>query len=258
MNAHEANPDRSELEGRVRELGPWFHNLDLHGIQTAPEHFLGDYPTNKWRSFAHAIPADLRGKTVLDIGCNAGFFALEMKRRGAEHVLAIDTDERYLRQAELASSVLGLPLELASMSVYELPKLDRKFDLVLFTGVFYHLRYPLLALDLIRKHAVRDLFVFQSMLRGSDEVTAVRDDYGFEERSHFDQPGYPRMHFVEQRYAHDPTNWWVPNRACVEALLRSSGFELLAHPEAEVYVCRTADGWDRHALDLELATGVLR
>jgi tRNA (mo5U34)-methyltransferase len=66
----------------------------------------------------------------------------------------------------------------------------------------------------------------------------VAPDYDFRETSHFDVASYPKLHFVEHRYAHDQTNWWVPNRACAEAMLRSSGFEITAHPEAEVYVCR--------------------
>jgi tRNA (mo5U34)-methyltransferase len=65
-----------EIERRVHELGDWFQNLDLCGVRTAPNHFLGDYPNFKWRTFEHAIPADLSGKTVLDIGCNAGFYSL--------------------------------------------------------------------------------------------------------------------------------------------------------------------------------------
>ena len=78
----------SEIRRRVSDLGDWFHNMELGGVQTAPQHFLGDYPRVKWQRFSHAIPADLRGKSVLDIGCNAGFYSLEMKRRGAERVLA--------------------------------------------------------------------------------------------------------------------------------------------------------------------------
>ena len=70
---------RARIERRVKELGGWFQNLDLGGVRTAPDHFLGDYPALKWRAFAHAIPADLRGRTVLDIGCNAGFYAIEMR-----------------------------------------------------------------------------------------------------------------------------------------------------------------------------------
>src|SRR5690349_24757747 len=85
-----------EIQRRVAELGQWFHNLDLRGVKTAPDHFLGDYPEVKWQRFAHAIPADLSGKSVLDVGCNAGFYSIEMKRRGAERVVGIDTDETYL------------------------------------------------------------------------------------------------------------------------------------------------------------------
>src|SRR3978361_1715093 len=72
-----------EIRSRIEALGPWFHNLDLHGVPTAPSHFLGDYPAVKWRNFAQIVPKSLKGKTVLDIGCNAGFYAMEMKRRGA-------------------------------------------------------------------------------------------------------------------------------------------------------------------------------
>src|SRR5690348_3700311 len=89
---------KDEIRRRVTELGPWFHNLDLRGVKTAPNHFLGDYPQVKWQRFAHAVPADLSGKSVLDVGCNAGFYSIQMKMRGAERVVGIDTDEKYLDQ----------------------------------------------------------------------------------------------------------------------------------------------------------------
>jgi tRNA (mo5U34)-methyltransferase len=226
------------IERRVRELGQWFHNLDLRGVRTAPEHFLGDYPANKWRTFADHLPADLTGKTVLDIGCNAGFYSIEMKRRGADRVVALDFDERYLAQAEFAAEVCDADIEFHQLSVYDVAEVREKFDVVLFLGVFYHLRHPLLALDLIHEHVAKDLFVFQSMQRGSEQVDRLKKDYHFWEREHFDNPGYPRMHFIEHRYAGDPTNWWTPNRACSEAMLRSAGFEVLDHPESEVFICR--------------------
>ena len=62
-----------EVERRIAELGPWFHNISLLGVQTAPDHFLGDYPSMKWKNFQDAIPKDLSGLSVLDIGCNGGF-----------------------------------------------------------------------------------------------------------------------------------------------------------------------------------------
>jgi tRNA (mo5U34)-methyltransferase len=227
-----------EIEKKVGELGPWFHNLSLRGIQTAPHHFLGDYPSFKWRNFENALPQDLRGMSVLDVGCNGGFYSIQMKLRGADRVLGIDHDEVYLRQAAFAAEVLELDISFEQLSVYEVPQLKERFDLVLFMGVFYHLRHPLLALDLLRQHAAKDWFIFQSMLRGSDSVAEVADDYPFSETAIFDQPGYPKMHFVENDYSGDPTNWWIPNRACAEAVLRSAGFRIESVPEPEVFVCR--------------------
>jgi tRNA (mo5U34)-methyltransferase len=229
---------KEEIRQRVAALGPWFHNLDLNGISTAPTHFLGDYPRVKWRRFAGVIPDNLSGKTVLDIGCNAGFYAMEMKRRGAERVLGLDTDDEYLAQARFAADVNGLEIEFRKMSTYDVGQLGEKFDLVIFMGVLYHLRHPLLALDLIQEHVARDLLLFQSMLRGDSGILKVDYNYDFWTTDHFDRPGYPKMHFIEHKYADDPTNWWAPNRACVEAMLRSAGFSIAAHPEEEVYLCR--------------------
>jgi tRNA (mo5U34)-methyltransferase len=229
-----------QIRDRVETLGPWFHNLNLDGVQTAPNHFLNDFPQVKWRRFAHALPADLSGRTVLDIGCNAGFYSIEMKRRGADRVVAIDFDQRYLDQAKLAAEVTGSDIEFHQMSVYDVADLREKFDVVLFMGVLYHLRHPLLALDLIHDHVAKDLLVFQSMQRGDESVYPVAADYDFFEQDHFEEPGYPKMHFIEHQYARDWTNWWAPNAACSAAMLRSAGFEILDQPEGEVFICKAA------------------
>lgn len=238
MNGSSLSPE--EIRCKVSALGPWFHNLDLNGVATAPGHFLGDYPNVKWRNFSRAIEADLRGKTVLDIGCNAGFYSLEMKRRGAERVLGLDTDDEYLAQARFAAEVKGLPIEFRKMSVYDIGALGERFDIVIFMGVLYHLRHPLLALDLIHEHVCGDRLLFQSMQRGGASVGAIEPDYDFWTTEPFERDDFPRLHFVEKRYAGDPTNWWIPNRACVEAMLRSAGFSIIDHPEDEVYLCRRA------------------
>jgi len=227
-----------EIAARAAALGDWFHNIDLNGVQTAPNHFLNDYPNVKWRLFRHAIPEDLSGKSVLDVGCNAGFYSLEMKRRGAARVLGIDFDDRYLDQARFAAEVRGQDIEFRKLSVYDVASLGEAFDIVLFMGVLYHLRHPLLALDLIHDHAARDLLVFQSMQRGAPDLDPVPADYDFFEQQHFDSPGYPKLHFIEHAYAGDWTNWWAPNAACSAAMLRSAGFETLANPEPEVFVCK--------------------
>lgn len=238
MNTAGITTSGSAVRRRIDELGPWFHNIELEGIPTAPNHFLGDYPSVKWCKFAHAVPADLTGKTVLDIGCNAGFYSLEMKRRGAQRVLGVDFDEAYLEQARFAADVAKAEIEFRKLSVYDVAALGERFDIVLFMGVLYHLRHPLLALDLIREHVVGELLIFQSMQRGSTDVLPVEDNYDFWREDLFDEPSFPKLHFVENRYANDPTNWWIPNRACAEAMLRSAGFDITAHPEDEVYLCR--------------------
>ncbi len=232
------NSASEKLRASVTELGDWFHNIDLNGVWTAPSHALGDYPTKAWRYFARIVPSDLTGRSVLDIGCNAGFYSLEMKRRGAARVLGIDWDERYLAQARFAANTLGLEIEYRKLSVYDLASLGERFDLVLFMGVLYHLRHPLLALDLIHEHAVADQMIFQTLERGSADIGAVAPDYDFEADSQFHQPDYPKLHFVEHSYAGDPTNWWIPNRACTEAMLRNAGFNLLNNPVPGVYLCR--------------------
>ena len=241
MNLDFKSSRDAEFRKRVEALRPWFHNMTIAGIETAPEHFLGNYPQVKWANFAHVVPDDLQGASVLDIGCNAGFYSIEMKRRKAGRVVAIDSDERYLDQAALAADYAGVELDLRKMSVYEIGRLGEKFDLVIFMGVLYHLRHPLLALDLIREHVLGDMMLFQSLQRGSDELPRLAQDYPFSEYDVFDRPEFPKLHFVEECYSEDPTNWFIPNRAAVEAMLRSAGFVIEAHPEREVYLCRKGE-----------------
>src|SRR6202451_488297 len=143
--------DSGRLEQQVRRLGDWFHNIDLLGVATAPGHFLGDFPNVKWKHIAPVIPQDLSGAEVLDVGCNGGFYSLEMKRRGAKRVLGIDVDDRYLSQARFAARTLGLEIELEKRSVYDVENIAGQFDFVLFMGLFYHLRYPMFALDQVVK-----------------------------------------------------------------------------------------------------------
>jgi tRNA (mo5U34)-methyltransferase len=247
--------DRDLLERQVRQLGDWFHNIDLYGVPTAPNHFLGDFPNVKWRHIAEAIPQDLSGAEVLDIGCNGGFYSIEMKRRGARRVLGIDVDDRYLSQARFAATTLEMEIEFEKRSVYEVEQIAGQFDYVFFMGVFYHLRYPLFALDqVVKKIRPEGRLVFQSMLRGSDEVKPWKEDYLFWETKMFSDPAYPAMYFVEHSYANDQTNWWIPNRAAAEGVLRSSGLKIVDHPEPETWICTPAttmrDG--EYILDLEL------
>jgi hypothetical protein len=184
------------LQGQIEALGPWFHNLHLPGgVQTAPHHFIGgDFPRFKWLEIAPHIPQDLRGWRVLDVGCNAGFYSFELARRGAS-VLAIDVEDLYLTQARWAAGVLGLQdqVEFRRMGVYEVARLQESFDLVWFMGVFYHLRYPLLALDLLARRT-RRLMMFQTLTMPGEPSTPTRTTTPSPSASRCWTPAGPRWH----------------------------------------------------------------
>ena len=222
----------------ARELGPWYHNLHLpDGTQTAPGHPLGDFPNCKWQQVHEHLPESLEGWTALDAGCNAGFYSLELARRGAR-VTAIDKDPHFLRQASWAIETFGLKdrIQLRQAQVYDLARTNERFDLVLFMGVFYHLRYPLLALDLLAERANR-LLVFQTVTIPGDAVLPPAHDITIEERDLMLQPGWPKMAFIENALSGDQTNWWAPNHAGVESLLRSTGMCSVRRVAHEIYLC---------------------
>jgi tRNA (mo5U34)-methyltransferase len=231
--------DAESLRHEIDALGPWFHNLHLPGgVQTVPDHFLGgDFPRFKWQEIAGCVPADLSGWRVLDVGCNAGFYSFELARRGAS-VLAIDSDERYLAQARWAARQLDPDrrVEFRQLGVYEIAREHEQFDLVWFMGVFYHLRYPLLALDLLARRT-RRLMVFQTLTMPGATVYEETADHPITDREPLLDPGWPKMAFIEHRFSGDATNWWVANHAGVEAMLRSSGLRVVQRPAHEIYFC---------------------
>jgi len=242
-------PEESPAQQRIRELGPWFHNLRLpDGTQTAPDHDLGDFPRNQWRKIEPHVPKDLSGWRVLDIGCNAGFYAFELARRGAT-VTAIDHDDHYLRQAQWAAERFGLGerVRFRRMQIYHLAHSEERYDLVWFMGVFYHLRYPLLGLDIAARKTGR-LMVFQTMTVLEPEAPKHADpppaDMPLKERGRIREPGWPKLAFIERRLENDPTNWWAPNQTCAEALLRSCGLHTRAQPAPEIHVCEPGEARD--------------
>jgi tRNA (mo5U34)-methyltransferase len=226
------------LHQAISDLAPWFHNLHLpDGTQTAPDHILGDFPAFKWKVIGACLPTDLEGWIALDIGCNAGFYCIELARRGAK-VIGLDVNAHYLTQARWATAKCGLQEQtrFVQMQVYDLASLDLAFDLVLFLGVFYHLRYPLLGLD-IAAQKVKRLLVFQTLTMPGMDVYEQTEDHPISDRSPMLEAGWPKMAFIEHRFAGDPTNWWAANHAGVEAMLRSSGLRVTERPGEEIYFC---------------------
>jgi tRNA (mo5U34)-methyltransferase len=250
-----------DMQRQIDALGPWFHNLHLPGgVQTLPNHFLGgDFPAFKWREIEDAVPADLSGWRVLDVGCNAGFYSFQLAQRGAS-VLGIDVEPLYLEQARWALDRLGLHerVEFRQMEVDDIARSRETFDLVWFMGVFYHLRYPLLALDLLAERTGR-LMMFQTLTMPGDAVYADTRDCSIADRSPLLDPGWPKMAFLEHRLAGDETNWWAANHAAVEAMLRSSGLRVVDRPGHEIYLCepdpKAAERRAMYASQLAAVTG---
>jgi tRNA (mo5U34)-methyltransferase len=230
---------RTALEKEIAELGPWFHNLHFEGnIQTAPDHPLGDFPKFKWDEISAYLPPDLSGWQVLDIGCNAGYYSFELARRGAD-VLGIDINEHYLEQAEWAAERMNLKdkVRFRKQQVYDIVKMEETFDLILFMGVFYHLRYPLLALDIIAQKFSR-LMIFQTMTIPGDTINRAPDNIEITDRDRMLEDGFPKVAFIEKALSGDYTNWWAPNSSAVEAILRSAGLEIYVKPAHEIYICK--------------------
>jgi methyltransferase (TIGR04290 family) len=235
------------LAAEAATLAPWFHNLHLpDGTQTAPKHPLGDFPSMKWDQIEPHLPRRLAGWTVLDIGCNSGFYSIELAKRGAL-VTAIDVDPHFLRQARWAAGLHGLDQRITfrQAGVYDLARWDNDYDLVLFMGVYYHLRYPALGLDLAVERA-RRLFLFQTLTMPDEAEYETPEDQDFHDRSALNAPGWPRLAFIEKSLAGDPTNWWVPNHAGVVAMLRSAGLTVTSRPGHEIYLCEPTRLHDEH------------
>jgi tRNA (mo5U34)-methyltransferase len=185
----------------------WYHTMDLgHGIVTPG---IDDTPA---RMGPLELPKDLSGLSVLDIGAWDGALSFECERRGAARVLATDSfcwsgegwgtkDGFEFARKALDSRVEDLDIDVLELS----PERIGTFDLVLFIGVLYHMRHPLLALERVAS-------VTGKMLILDTHITTI-------------QMKEPMMVFYpDKELNNDPTNWWGANPAAVEAMLRDVGF----------------------------------
>jgi tRNA (mo5U34)-methyltransferase len=223
--------ERAAIAARIEELGPWFHNYEIAAnvwTNASGRSPGADYPQWRWRLVEPLLP-DLNGKSCLDVGCSSGFFSLKLKELGAAYVLGVDSGEqaRAIDQALFARTVLGLDVDFRILSVYDLGVLERQFDVVLFMGVFYHLRYPLLALEAVRA-VCRKTMVFQTITttngkRVSTFDPAAAKDVVFKSAA-LDDARFPAMRFIEGSLDGDSSCWFVPNIEGVAALLRSCRF----------------------------------
>jgi tRNA (mo5U34)-methyltransferase len=235
MESQSIEQAREEL----RRLGWWYQHFELpNGLRTGDGAEPAYQPEQRWRLFEPYVPADLTGKSVLDLGGNAGYFSIQMKLRGAARCVLVDPYDEFVAQARFASRQFGVELEIAQEDahVFCLTCAER-FDYVLFLGLFYHLKYPAIVLDRVAEMTKERLFLASNVLGPAAEPQAEKaayerytDDYLLE------NPAFPRLVFIEQLYNSDPTNWWLPNHSALPALLRSAGMQVIARPHSHVIV----------------------
>ena len=199
--------DIDNLKKEVAKI-KWFHTIDLGNGVITPG--VDDFP-KKLKKLG--MPEDLRGMSVLDIGAWDGFFSFEAERRGASRVLATDSfcwgGEGWGTKAgfELAGKALNSKVEDMEIDVLDIsPEKVGIFDLVLFLGVFYHMRYPLLALERVFSVTGKQL-ILQTHV---DMLECKRPVMAF---------------YAGAELRKDPTNWWGPNPTAVEAMLKTVGFQ---------------------------------
>jgi tRNA (mo5U34)-methyltransferase len=197
----------------------WFHTIEV-----APGVFTPGHEDTPRKAELIGLPKDLSGKSVLDIGAYDGYFSFEAERRHASRVLAFDHLDPDLSGFSTAKRILGSNVEHMLGSVYNLtPELVGHFDIVLFLGVIYHLRSPLLALQ--RVHSVcnemmflesqvtADGFLLDGKLVTSPEIKKLLKSVPI------------AQYFPGSELNNDPTNWWAPSALCLEQLIQAHGFK---------------------------------
>lgn len=238
-----------EIAAGVERLAPWFHHIDLgHGISTKTESSAGepvDHPHGTWRFVREALSADLSGKSVLDVGCNAGFYAVEAKRRGARRVLGIDAQRHHIRQARFVRRALGLEIEFERRSVYDLnPHLLGQFDITLALGLLYHCKHLVLALENLWNITKEILIIESAVYPVPRALEFMRRRLGLTKPV----VAWGRMTHLLAYVENPPEareviyNWFLPGVESLRALLKNQGFEeidvISYKKDRALFVCR--------------------
>ena len=210
--------DKETIREKIREVPFWWHYIELgHGVVT-PGHQGGVNNPEGTRNVLRRLnlPEDLLSKTILDIGAWDGFFSFEAEKRNACRVVAIDNFYRLEKEGKnlersqfgfkVAKEILGSNVEYKEMDVLDLcPESIGAFDIVLFLGVLYHVKYPLLALERVAS-VTKEMMILESHCV---DIMAKKPVAVF----------YPNNELNG-----DPTSWWGLNQTCMEIMVRIAGF----------------------------------
>ncbi len=201
---------RNWVKSQVDAEPYWFHRIELPGGLITPG--WSDPRVDKLPYFG--LPNDMTGMRVLDIGHAEGFFSFEAERRGAAEIIALDRSPDHARKFHICRTALGSRVQTQLLSVYEInPATLGTFDLVMFFGVLYHLRNPLLALERIQQVCSGTLLM-QTAICSNTSDTPMAEFHPFGVKS--GPPDNPVC---------DTTCVWFPNPACCIGMLEHLGFK---------------------------------
>jgi tRNA (mo5U34)-methyltransferase len=204
-------PTRPPRRGRdfSQELADkgWYHSFELPDGTRFEGHNTLEILRDRYARFP--LPADLNGRRVLDIGAWDGWFSFEAERRGAD-VTAIDCVEiaNFLR----IHKTLGSKVSYRILDFYDLPEAGLgQFDFVFFLGVLYHLKHPLLALEMVCA-LTTDTAIIESFVTDGETWREHRDEI-------------PTLEFYEtDELGNQLDNWFGPSVSCLMAMCRAAGF----------------------------------
>jgi tRNA (mo5U34)-methyltransferase len=223
-------PDRESLIALVNSFPYWYQRIYLgQGVYTLPTLQLHNYV---WRAVETMLPEGFQGASVLDVGTNAGYFCIQAKLKGAGRVVGVDFDDRYLKQAEACRAIWKLDIDYrqADIDQLQLHTLGQRFDVVLFTGILYHLKNPLGVLEQVAG-LCNDAIVVETEVISPAHRNIVHVRQGPFGRTVVTPCTSGFMKFIEKDELNgDSSNWWVPDEACVLGMLRTAGFKYFSQP----------------------------
>ena len=195
--------EREEILDAVKRLEPWYHSFDL--ADWLKIEAIHDSDSVLACLDRLGFPRDFSGKTVLDVGCNAGYYSFVAKARGANRVVGVELDSHYVRQAKYLSNLLALDVEFIKDDARRVDASLGTFDIVICTGLMYHIADPTNVLS---------------------KLSAVCTDTILIESEFLLDPALTSMaRFIEGSYMDDPTNWWIYGPQCLEGMARAAGFQ---------------------------------
>ena len=219
---------REDLVAVVKSFPFWYQRIHLgQGVYTLDE---PAYHEGVWQRLQASFPRDLSGASVLDVGTNAGYFAIQVKLRGAGRVVGIESLDEYFRQAILCRQILNLDIEYLAIDAHQLECVQDSFEIVMFTGILYHLKNPLHVLEQVGR-VCQDSLIVETEIIAEDPRNCVYVRQGPMGQTRLNRCGTGIMKFIEHdELGGDNSNWWVPDTECVFGMLRTAGFKYFSAP----------------------------